>query len=81
MFRRKVAGTGGDNDSDKKKILKQLMRRGGGGAVREWNLLKPPEFFVVMPKNPADTSFFLKQIEGQVYMGRQSRMIKNKNIK
>ena len=30
MFRRKVAGTGGDNDSDKKKILKQLMRRGGG---------------------------------------------------
>ena len=31
MFRRKVAGTGGDNDSDKKKILKQLMRRGGGG--------------------------------------------------
>ena len=81
MFRRKVAGTGGDNDSDKKKILKQLMRRGGGGAVREGNLLKPPEFFVVMPKNPADTSFFLKQIEGQVYMGRQSRMIKNKNIK
>ena len=78
MFRRKVAGTGGDNDSDKKKILKQLMRRGGG---REGNLLKPPEFFVVMPKNPADTSFFLKQIEGQVYMGRQSRMIKNKNIK
>ena len=76
MFRRKVAGTGGDNDSDKKKILKQLMRRGGGGGG--W---KPPEFFVVMPKNPADTSFFLKQIEGQVYMGRQSRMIKNKNIK
>ena len=32
MFRRKVAGTGGDNDSDKKKILKQLMRRGGGGG-------------------------------------------------
>ena len=81
MFRRKVAGTGGDNDSDKKKILKQLMRRGGGVVVREGNLLKPPEFFVVMPKNPADTSFFLKQIEGQVYMGRQSRMIKNKNIK
>ena len=81
MFRRKVAGTGGDNDSDKKKILKQLMRRGGGGVVREGNLLKPPEFFVVMPKNPADTSFFLKQIEGQVYMGRQSRMIKYKNIK
>ena len=49
--------------------------------MREGNLLKPPEFFVVMPKNPADTSFFLKQIEGQVYMGRQSRMIKNKNIK
>ena len=32
MFRRKVAGTGGDNDSDKKKILKQLMRRGGGSG-------------------------------------------------
>ena len=35
MFRRKVAGTGGDNDSDKKKILKQLMRRGGRGSVGE----------------------------------------------
>ena len=35
MFRRKVAGTGWDNDSDKKKILKQLMRRGGGGRGGE----------------------------------------------
>ena len=41
MFRRKVAGTGGDNDSDKKKILKQLMRRGGEGWWGRgicWNL-------------------------------------------